>query len=70
MTNSCKKATPGKSRTMYENALCCSLNLKDIPFELCIICTKVAALLLQFLDRKPTEEPVLTVEEEASEYEA
>lgn len=32
--------------------------------------TKVVALLLQFLDRKPAEEPVLTVEEEAGEYEA
>lgn len=32
--------------------------------------TKVVALLLQFLDRKPTEEPVLTVEEDAGEYEA
>lgn len=31
--------------------------------------TKVVALLLQFLDRKPAEEPVLTVEEEAGEYE-
>ncbi len=32
--------------------------------------TKVVALLLQMLDRKPTEEPMLTVEEEAGEYEA
>ncbi|MCS6992459.1 MAG: single-stranded DNA-binding protein [Anaerolineales bacterium] len=32
--------------------------------------TKVVALMLQMLDRKPTEEPVLTVEEEAAEYEA
>ncbi len=32
--------------------------------------TKVVALLLQFLDRKPAEEPVLTVEEDAGEYEA
>lgn len=32
--------------------------------------TKVVALGLQFLDRKPTEEPVLTVEEEAVDYEA
>lgn len=31
--------------------------------------TKVVALLLQMLDRKPTEEPMLTVEEEAGEYE-
>ncbi len=32
--------------------------------------TKVVALGLQFLDRKPAEEPVMTVEEEAGEYEA
>ncbi len=32
--------------------------------------TKVVALALQFLDRKPAEEPVMTVEEEAGEYEA
>jgi len=32
--------------------------------------TKVVALLLQMLDRKPAEEPVLTVEEDAGEYEA
>lgn len=32
--------------------------------------TKVVALLLQFLDRKPAEELVLTVEEESGEYEA
>jgi single-strand DNA-binding protein len=32
--------------------------------------TKVVALGLQFLDRKPAEEPVLTVEEEAVDYEA
>lgn len=32
--------------------------------------TKVVALLLQMLDRKPAEEPMLTVEEEAGEYEA
>ncbi len=32
--------------------------------------TKVVALTLQFLDRKPTEEPVLAIEEESSEYEA
>ncbi|GAB4505190.1 MAG: single-stranded DNA-binding protein [Anaerolineales bacterium] len=32
--------------------------------------TKVVALALQFLDRKPAEEPLMTVEEEAGEYEA
>ena len=32
--------------------------------------TKVVALALQFLDRKPAEEPVLAVEEEAVDYEA
>lgn len=32
--------------------------------------TKVVALGLQFLDRKPADEPVITVEEEAGEYEA
>ena len=32
--------------------------------------TKVVALSMQMLDRKPSEEPVLTVEEEAIEYEA
>jgi single-strand DNA-binding protein len=32
--------------------------------------TKVVALAMQMLDRKPSEEPVLTVEEEAIEYEA
>ena len=32
--------------------------------------TKVVALAMQMLDRKPNEEPVLTVEEEAIEYEA
>jgi single-strand DNA-binding protein len=32
--------------------------------------TKVVALSMQMLDRKPNEEPVLTVEEEAIEYEA
>lgn len=32
--------------------------------------TKVVALLLQMLDRKSAEEPMLTVEEEAGEYEA
>lgn len=32
--------------------------------------TKVVALLLQMLDRKPAEEPLLSVEDEAGEYEA
>ena len=32
--------------------------------------TKVVALLLQFLDRKPADEPVMMVDEEAVEYEA
>lgn len=32
--------------------------------------TKVVALAMQMLDRKPTEEPVMTVEEETIEYEA
>jgi single-strand DNA-binding protein len=32
--------------------------------------TKVVALAMQMLDRKPSEEPVLTVEEETIEYEA
>lgn len=32
--------------------------------------TKVVALAMQMLDRKPSEEPVLSVEEEALEYEA
>jgi single-strand DNA-binding protein len=32
--------------------------------------TKVVALSLQFLDKKPTDEPMLTVEEEAVDYEA
>jgi single-strand DNA-binding protein len=32
--------------------------------------TKVVALSMQMLDRKPTEEPEMTVEEEAPEYEA
>ena len=32
--------------------------------------TKVVALAMQMLDRKPSEEPVLTVEEEAVDYEA
>jgi single-strand DNA-binding protein len=32
--------------------------------------TKVVALSMQMLDRKPTDEPVMTVEEEAIDYEA
>jgi single-strand DNA-binding protein len=32
--------------------------------------TKVVALSMQMLDRKPSEEPMMTVEEEAPEYEA
>jgi single-stranded DNA-binding protein len=32
--------------------------------------TKVVALSLQFLDKKPAEEPVMAVEEEEGEYEA
>lgn len=32
--------------------------------------TKVVALMMQMLDRKPEEEPVAAVEEEHSEYEA
>ena len=32
--------------------------------------TKVVALSLQFLDKRPTEEPVMAVEEEIGEYEA
>jgi single-strand DNA-binding protein len=32
--------------------------------------TKVVALQMQMLDKKPSEEPVATVEEEAAEYEA
>ncbi len=32
--------------------------------------TKVVALLMQMLDRKPSEEPVMTVEEDTGEYEA
>ena len=32
--------------------------------------TKVVALAMQMLDRKPAEEPEMTVEEEAPEYEA
>ena len=31
--------------------------------------TKVVALSLQFLDKKPSDEPMLTVEEEAVDYE-
>jgi single-strand DNA-binding protein len=31
--------------------------------------TKVVALAMQMLDRKPNDEPVLTVEEDATEYE-
>jgi single-strand DNA-binding protein len=31
--------------------------------------TKVVALTLQFLDKKPSDEPMLTVEEEAVDYE-
>ena len=32
--------------------------------------TKVVALLMQFLDKKPADEPVMTVDEEEGEYEA
>ena len=32
--------------------------------------TKVVALLLQFLDKKPAEEPMLAIDEEHSDYEA
>jgi single-strand DNA-binding protein len=32
--------------------------------------TKVVALSLQFLDKKPSDEPVMTVEEETVDYEA
>jgi len=32
--------------------------------------TKVVALSMQMLDRKPNDEPMMTVEEEAPEYEA
>jgi len=32
--------------------------------------TKVVALLMQMLDRKPSDEPVTAVEEESGEYEA
>ena len=32
--------------------------------------TKIVALTMQMLDRKPSEEPVLTVEEQPIEYEA
>ena len=31
--------------------------------------TKVVALSMQMLDRKPNDEPMMTVEEEAVEYE-
>ena len=32
--------------------------------------SKVIALMMQFLDKKPAEEPVMTVDEEQGEYEA
>jgi single-strand DNA-binding protein len=32
--------------------------------------TKVVALSMQMLDKKPNEEPLVTVEEEQAEYEA
>ncbi|HVN15452.1 MAG TPA: single-stranded DNA-binding protein [Anaerolineales bacterium] len=32
--------------------------------------TKVVALLMQMLDRKPSDEPLMTVDEEQAEYEA
>ena len=32
--------------------------------------TKVVALLMQFLDKKPADEPVMTVDEQQAEYEA
>ena len=32
--------------------------------------TKVVALSLQFLDKRPAEEPMMTVDEDAGEYEA
>jgi hypothetical protein len=32
--------------------------------------TKIVALAMQMLDGKPTEEPVLSVEEQTREYEA
>ena len=32
--------------------------------------TKVVALLLQFLDKKPAEEPMMAIDEEQSDYEA
>ena len=32
--------------------------------------SKVVALTMQFLDKKPAEEPVMTVDEEQAEYEA
>jgi single-strand DNA-binding protein len=31
--------------------------------------TKVVALLMQFLDRKPADEPMMAIEEEQAEYE-
>jgi hypothetical protein len=37
---------------------------------LCNDFEKVVALGMQMLDRKPADEPVLTVEEEAVDYEA
>lgn len=32
--------------------------------------TKVVAFAMQFLDRKPADEPIISVEEDAAEYEA
>ena len=32
--------------------------------------TKVVALQMQMLDRKPTEDPIMTIEEDSREYEA
>lgn len=32
--------------------------------------TKVVALTMQFLDRKPADEPVMSVDEDAGDYEA
>ena len=32
--------------------------------------TKVVALQMQMLDRKPTEDPIMTIEEDSGEYEA
>ena len=32
--------------------------------------TKVVALTLQFLDKRPTDEPMMTVDEDAGEYES